>query len=188
MNKQKLFILFNTIVAFLWIIFLYLINNKKYIFCPDIYKNNNLIIFTNIYIYFSILLLGSIIVYWWIYKLNSKLVKNNISNLKRIVPIYRDYLPVFLGIVIVSLSLKDSYSLTVEICIFLFLFIIFYMSKIAFLNPFLYLLGFRVYKVETDKTEYILISNEKDYKNMINENLKIIKLDEEILIYIKEYK
>lgn len=187
MNKPKLFILFNTIVAFLWIIFLYLINNQKYFLYPNL-SNNNLIIFVNIYIYFSIIILGSIVLYWWLYRLNSQLVENNLSNLKRIVPIYRDYLPVFLGIVIVSLSLKSNYPSIVEICIFLFLFIIFYMSKIAFLNPLLFLLGFRIYKLETDKTEYILISNEKDYKNMLNEHLEIKKLDEEILIHIKENK
>jgi hypothetical protein len=189
LNVQKLFILFNTVISFLWIIILYFLNNKIFLLYPQMLKyKKHLIVFINNYIYFSIIILGSIIVYWWIYKLKSKLKSNNLHNLKKIVPIYKDYLPIFLGIVIISLSLKNNYSTITEISIFSFLFIIFYMSKIAFLNPILYFLGFRIYKVETDKTEYILISNEKDYKNITSDNLRVAKLDEEILIYIKENK
>ena len=59
------------------------------------------------------------------------------------------------------------------------------MTKIGFLNPFYYILGIRIYKIETDKSEYILISNEKDYK-FLSQQTELKKIDEELLIYLKD--
>jgi hypothetical protein len=107
--------------------------------------------------------------------------------IKKINPIYREYLPVFLSIVIIALSLKNiqEYNIVFFNAIFVFLFVLFYMTKIGFLNPFYYILGIRVYKVETEKSEYILVSNEKDYK-YLSQQTKLKKIDEELLIYIKD--
>jgi len=191
-NIQKIFLLFNSFISFLWVIIIYLLNNNKFLVNSDLFQYNtyqNIIILTNIYIYIAIILNGSIICYWLLIgKLSKKIFSSTLeeNEINKITPIYKEYIPVFLSIVIISLSLHEKYCLSVLITIFLFLFVFFHMSKISFLNPIFYILGIRVYKLETTKTEYILISNERDYKNMVDSSIEVFKLDEEILVYIKK--
>jgi hypothetical protein len=187
----KLFIHIN---SFLWIVFLYILNNKifllnieykfehkEYIF--ELSKYNE---FFNIALYLVIIFIMSLISVYLLKDI-SKISKELTITIKKINPIYREYLPVFLAIVIIALSLKSiqDYNVVFFNSIFIFLFVLFYMTKIGFLNPFYYILGIRIYKVETEKSEYILISNEKDYK-FLSEQDKLKKIDEELLIHIKD--
>ena len=188
---MKLFVHIN---SFLWIVFLYFLNNKIFIlnieykfkhkeYIIDVAKYNELI---NVFIYLIIIFITSLISIYLLQHI-SKISKELTITIKKINPIYREYLPVFLAIVIIALSLKSKqdYSIVFFNAIFIFLFVLFYMTKIGFLNPFYYILGIRVYKVETDKSEYILISNEKDYK-YLSQQTKLKKIDEELLLYIKD--
>lgn len=195
MKMKSLFLkLFIHINSFLWIIFLYILNNKiflldidstlqykEYIF--ELAKYNELL---NVLAYLSIIFIMSLISIYLLKGIN-KTSKELTIKIKKINPIYREYLPVFLGVMIISLSLKDiqEYNLIFFNSIFIFLFILFYMTKIGFLNPFYYILGIRIYKMETEKSEYILISDEKDYK-FLSQQSTARKIDEELLIYLKD--
>lgn len=195
MRIQSLFMkLFVHINSFLWIVFLYILNNKifilkieysfeykEYIF--DVSKYNE---FINIALYIIIIFIMSLISVYLLRNF-ANVSKELTISIKKINPIYREYLPVFLAIIIIALSLKNiqEYNIVFFNSIFIFLFVLFYMTKIGFLNPFYYILGIRIYKVETDKSEYILISNEKDYK-YLSQQTKLKKIDEELLIHIKD--
>ncbi|WP_331774140.1 hypothetical protein [Sulfurospirillum sp. 1612] len=195
MKLKSLFLkLFIHINSFLWIIFLYILNNKiflvnidyifeykEYIF--DFTQYNELM---NIVLYLLIIFIMSLISVYLLKDI-AKVSKELTITIKKINPIYREYLPVFLSIIIIALSLKNiqEYNIVFFNSIFVFLFVLFYMTKIGFLNPFYYILGIRIYKIETDKSEYILISNEKDYKFLSQQN-KLKKIDEELLIHTKD--
>mgnify|MGYP003385069367 CR=1 FL=1 len=195
MKMKSLFLkLFIHINSFLWIVFLYILNNKIFLvdiaytfkiktFTFELAKYNELL---NVILYLSIIFIMSLIS-MFLFKNIHKTSKDLTIKIKKINPIYREYLPVFLGVMIISLSLKDiqEYNLVFFNSIFIFLFILFYMTKIGFLNPFYYILGIRIYKIETDKSEYILISNEKDYK-FLSQQTELKKIDEELLIYLKD--
>ncbi|MEA2017942.1 MAG: hypothetical protein U9N59_05800 [Campylobacterota bacterium] len=195
MKMKSLFLkLFIHINSFLCIVFLYILNNKIFLFNIDytfqykeymleLAKYNELL---NVISYLSIIFIMSLISIYLLKAINQTSKELTIK-IKKINPIYREYLPVFLGVMIISLSLKDikDYDIVFFNSIFIFLFILFYMTKIGFLNPFYYLLGIRIYKMETDKSEYILISNEKDYK-FLSQQIELKKIDEELLIYLKD--
>jgi len=195
MKMKSLFLkLFIHINSFLWIVFLYILNNKIFLvdvnytfkfkaYTFEFAKYNELL---NVVLYLSIIFIMSVISVF-LFKGINKASKELTIKIKKINPIYREYLPVFLGVMIISLSLKDiqEYNLVFFNSIFIFLFILFYMTKIGFLNPFYYILGIRIYKIETEKSEYILISNEKDYK-FLSQQTELKKIDEELLIYLKD--
>ena len=195
MKLKSLFLkLFIHINSFLWIIFLYILNNKIFIvnldysfeykeYILEIAKYNELI---NVTLYLTIIFIMSLISVYLLKDI-SKISKELTITIKKINPIYREYLPVFLSIIIIALSLKNiqEYNTIFFNSIFIFLFVLFYMTKIGFLNPFYYILGIRIYKVETEKSEYILISNEKDYK-FLSQQTKLKKIDEELIIHIKD--
>ncbi|MEA1955222.1 MAG: hypothetical protein U9N02_01865 [Campylobacterota bacterium] len=195
MKMKSLFLkLFIHINSFLWIVFLYILNNKIFLVNVDYifqYKEYTLELakyneFLNVILYLSIIFILSLISIFLLKNIN-KTSKELTIKIKKINPVYREYLPVFLGVMIISLSLKDiqEYNIVFFNSIFIFLFILFYMTKIGFLNPFYYILGIRIYKIETDKSEYILISNEKDYK-FLSQQTRLKKIDEELLIYLKD--
>lgn len=195
MRFKSLFLkLFIHINSFLWIIFLYILNNKIFLLNVEyrfeykdyIFELSKYNEFFNITLYLVIIFIMSLISVYLL-KDVSKISKELTITIKKINPIYREYLPVFLAIVIIALSLKSmqDYNVVFFNSIFIFLFVLFYMTKIGFLNPFYYILGIRIYKIETDKSEYILISNEKDYKFLSQQN-KLKKIDEELLIYTKD--
>ena len=195
MKMKSLFLkLFIHINSFLWIVFLYILNNKIFLvdidytfqykeYILELAKYNELL---NVLSYLSIIFIMSLISIF-LFKNIHKTSKELTIKIKKINPIYREYLPAFLGVMIISLSLKDiqEYNIVFFNTIFIFLFILFYMTKIGFLNPFYYILGIRIYKIETDKSEYILISNEKDYK-FLSQQTELKKIDEELLIYLKD--
>lgn len=195
MKMKSLFLkLFIHINSFLWIVFLYILNNKIFLVNVDYifqYKEYTLELakyneFLNVILYLSIIFILSLISIFLLKNIN-KTSKELTIKIKKINPVYREYLPVFLGVMIISLSLKDiqEYNIVFFNSIFIFLFILFYMTKIGFLNPFYCILGIRIYKIETDKSEYILISNEKDYK-FLSQQTRLKKIDEELLIYLKD--
>ncbi|EKR8030777.1 TPA: hypothetical protein RPV56_001373 [Campylobacter fetus subsp. venerealis] len=77
-------------------------------------------------------------------------------------------------------------SLIGKIIIVLFLFYIFHINNIGYLNPFLYLIGKRVYKVESENSNFIIIA---DKINELKNTMKIdslIKIDENTFYKIKE--
>jgi len=195
MKIKSLFLkLFIHINSFLWIIFLYILNNKIFIINIDFkfeYKEYTFALakyneFFNVSLYLLMIFMMSLISVYLLKDI-SKSSKELTITIKKINPIYREYLPVFLSIIIIALSLKNiqEYNTVFFNSIFIFLFVLFYMTKIGFLNPFYYILGIRIYKIETEKSEYILISNEKDYKFLSQQTI-LKKIDEELLIHIKD--
>ena len=59
------------------------------------------------------------------------------------------------------------------------------MNNVGYLNPALFLLGYRIYKVESNRTEFILImSRKREYKKIkILEFKELISLDEHTYLY-----
>lgn len=104
-------------------------------------------------------------------------------NISKIYPAYSEYVPAFFAVCVVAFSLKHyvEYEFVYFIIIVCVLFWLFYMNNVGYLNPTLFLLGYVIYKIETDETESILImSRKREYK-------KIKKLEFEELISVDEH-
>lgn len=103
--------------------------------------------------------------------------------ISKIYPAYSEYVPAFFAVCVVAFSLKHyvEYEFVYFIIIVCVLFWLFYMNNVGYLNPTLFLLGYVIYKIETDETESILImSRKREYK-------KIKKLEFEELISVDEH-
>ena len=107
----------------------------------------------------------------------------------KIFPIYREYMPIYLAIIVIALSIKnfiDVDSIFPIYLIFLLIYILFHMSNIGYLNPIWYLFGYRIYKIENEKATYVFIAHKcVDYKSAQTIN-DIRKIDEFTFIRRKD--
>lgn len=107
--------------------------------------------------------------------------------ISKIYPAYSEYVPAFFTVCVVAFSLKHylEYEFVYFIIIVCVLFWLFYMNNVGYLNPTLFLLGYVIYKIETDETEFILImSRKREYKKIkILEFKELISLDEHTYLY-----
>ncbi|WP_141071359.1 hypothetical protein [Campylobacter pinnipediorum] len=110
--------------------------------------------------------------------------KTNINakqQISRIYPAYTEHIPAFFAICVVAFSLNNinKYNLIFFFSIVFILFVIFCINNVGYLNPTLYLFGYRIYKAETKDSNLIIIMNHKiDYKEKVLENNKLLRLGE----------
>ena len=168
---------FINITAFYWMVILYLLQNSIYIL-------ENKYITTLVYIIF-----GLIISAYCLYKLLLITNHKNPVNLviEKINPVYTEYIPIFLAIIVIAFELNplgdDNFSI---IIIGILIYIFFHMSNIGYINPIWFIFGYRVYKIEKSSANYILIMHKsEDYKS-IEKIDKIYKIDEYTFIKKRE--
>ena len=155
------------LASFLWIIILF-------IFSANIFDN----ICLNILCLVMVIVLNFII--FWSLKW---LIKRKIGyplETKKIYPIYSKYTSSYFAtcVAVFSMGFLEDIGYIEQIFIVIFLFIIFYINNIGYLNPFLFFCKIRVYKVEAEQLNYIVIvAKNKQLKNVeILEEL--VKIDE----------
>jgi len=169
--------------SFYWILFFYFIQNEIFILdsCTiDRY------ISTLFY-----LLIGFLVGYWSLNKMIKKASDISVDNLnvEKIYPVYTEYMPIFLAIVVIAFELNNFVdminSFTVAVLL-LSVFILFSISNIGYLNPVWYFFGYRIFKIENTKANYILIAYKNDdYKSINNiDNLK--RVDEFVFLKTKD--
>ncbi len=165
------------IVAFYWMIILYLMQNSIYI-------NYDKYFMTVVYFVF-----GLIISAYSLYKLILTTEEKESVSLKiaKINPAYTEYMPIYLAITVIAFELnplgKDTFSIVI---INIFIYMLFYISNIAYMNPAWFLFGYRVYKIEKDSANYILIIHKNENYKSIEKVDKIYKIDEYTFIKPKE--
>ncbi len=168
---------FISAVAFYWMIILYLLHNSIYVL-------ENKYITTILYIFF-----GLTISAYSLYKLLLLTKHKNPVNLtiEKINPAYTEFMPIFLAIIVIAFELNslgnDNFSI---ICISLLIYLLFHMSNIAYINPAWFLFGYRVYKIEKDSANYILIMHRSENYKSIKTIDNIYKIDEYTFIKRKK--
>ena len=161
--------------SFSWAILLYVLDKK-------VFEISSVSFLIFVLIFIGINLLPIIVSRRYKICLSGK--QNNIS---KIYPAYSEYVPAFFAVCVVAFSLKHyvEYEFVYFIIIVCVLFWLFYMNNVGYLNPTLFLLGYVIYKIETDETEFILImSRKREYKNikkLVFEEL--ISVDEHTYLY-----
>ncbi len=175
--------LFLSISSFSWVIYLYLLQKNIWLFdFSNKYLSKDIF---NIAVYGIIcMVIGILSVRITIW--STKKQSDNNLTINKIHPIYSEYMPIYLTICVIVLGLNDIVSkpdsFTSTICISVFIFLAFYISNIAYLNPVWYLYGKRVYKVENSKGNYILILNKKDNYKSISNIENIAKVSEYVFM------
>lgn len=169
------------IASFGWPVLLYLLNNKTLLV-----TNEFMAVFI---IIICIIFLTSYLSVVCLKHLHSKGAKQTFQIVK-ITPVYREFFPLFLGIVVIALSLKslNDYGSLLLFVISILLFVFFWLTQIWTLNPAYRIFKVYFYKVETDKSEYILITGTKKYQDLYKQNIQVAKLNDEYLIYWRAKK
>jgi hypothetical protein len=141
----------------------------------------------NIVVYISICFGLGILSLIIVNKSASQSTKDRLKILK-IYPVYTDYMPIYLAICVIAFELNkiNSTNLYTILIITFFVFIVFHISNVFYLNPIWYIFGKRIFKVENEKGNYIVIVSKNDnYKALSNiENIK--KIDEYVFYKPKE--
>lgn len=167
------------ISSFYWIIFFYYLHNELFILnsCEqDRYMS------TILYLLFGFILSYSSLKYmiYTSYKQSS----DNL-NIEKIHPVYTEYMPIYLAIAVIAFELNNvvdiSNSFTV-IILFFSIFILFSISNIGYLNPVWFFLGYRIYKIENTKANYIFISHKNKDNKSITKLDGLKKVDEFVFI------
>lgn len=171
------------IASFYWIFFVYFLQNQYFIF--DTCESDK---YLSVILYIIIgILLGFLSLFFLVKQSYKKTSDNLVIN--KIFPIYREYMPIYLSIVVIALSIKSFVNLenTFSIyIIFLLIYIFFHMSNIGYLNPVWHWFGYRIYKIENEKSTYVFIAyKNKDYKSKMNID-DIRKIDEFTFIKRKD--
>ncbi|CAC9958502.1 hypothetical protein [uncultured Gammaproteobacteria bacterium] len=171
--------------SFSWVIFLYLIHNKINII--QVEYLSNYIDFINVVFYiFICFVLGCLS----LISVNKSAFKSTKDALKvsKIYPIYTDYMPIYLAICVIAFELNeisgDNFG-TIFIITF-FIFVIFHISNVFYLNPAWYILGKRIFKVENEKGNYIVIVSKNDNCKALTNIENIKKIDEYVFYKSKE--
>ena len=152
---------------YLFLLF-YFITNKITLF--------NIPLVYNFLIYFFI---GLIFSYLCLIAIKNKNELDNQDSIKSIKPLEFTYIPVYLGLVIISLNLGSFIQNKTGI---IFLSIILYLiwlklENVSFFNFYWLFFNYRFYEISTEMASYLLISKRKDVKNkkaLSNLNLKRI--------------
>lgn len=171
------------IASFYWIFFVYFLQNQYFIF--DSCESDK---YLSVILYIIIgILLGFLSLFFLVRQSYKKTSDNLVIN--KIFPIYREYMPIYLSIVVIALSIKSFVNLENVFSIyiiFLLIYIFFHMSNIGYLNPAWHWFGYRIYKIENEKSTYVFIAyKNKDYKSKTNiENIR--KIDEHTFIKRKD--
>lgn len=171
------------VASFYWIFFVYFLQNQYFIL--DSCTNDK---YLSVIIYIIIGVFLGWISQWCLIKQSYKKTSDNLI-IGKIFPIYREYMPIYLAIIVIALSIKnfiDVDSIFPIYLIFLLIYILFHMSNIGYLNPIWYLFGYRIYKIENEKATYVFIAHKcVDYKSAQTIN-DIRKIDEFTFIRRKD--
>jgi len=171
------------ISSFYWILFVYFIHNEIFILDSCTYDRYASSVFY--------LLIGLLLGYWSLKHMIKKSSKKSSDNLtvEKIYPVYTEYMPIYLAVAVIAFELNNFVDITnnfTVIILFVSVFILFSISNIGYLNPVWYLLGYRIFKIENTKANYILIAHKNDdYKSIDNiDNLK--RVDEFVFLKTKD--
>ena len=74
-----------------------------------------------------------------------------------------NFLPSYLGYFFVALSISDNDFLTMSIIYFIIVLFVFY-SQTNYFNPFLFILGYKFYKIKTNRGLSLLLISKKEFK------------------------
>ncbi len=171
------------ISSFYWILFFYLIHNEYFLLSnADNDKYFSVVLYLCIGFIFGIVALKHTV------KKSYQQTSDDLV-VEKIYPIYTEYMPIYLAIIVIAFELNNFIDIdnkfTISI-IFLSIYILFHISNIGYLNPVWYLLGYRIYKVENKKANYIFIAYKNiDYKSKNNIS-DIRKIDEFTFIKRKD--
>ncbi len=175
-----------SIASFSWVVFLYLIHNRINI--VDIEYLSNYINSVNVIFYIFICFLLGLLS---LFILDKSAIKSNKDNLKilKIYPVYTDYMPIYLAICVIAFELNEisNDNFYAVLMIAFFIFVVFHISNVFYLNPTWYIFGKRIFKIENEKGNYIVIMSKNDnYKALAN--IKGIKKIDEYVFYKSKEK
>ncbi|WQS20222.1 hypothetical protein KVC60_04265 [Helicobacter pylori] len=159
--------------TFIWVVWVYVLNN-----IASVGNSKGFSCWWAITILIAALLVGFGLLFW--IKKSSKVPKHgqNPIAIQKIYPIHSEQIPAFFAICVVAFSMKsyESYHGVAFLCITIFLFILFVLHNVSYLNPIWYFLSYRVYRVESLGTNYIFIMKEKAYNDLFNKENKTFKI------------
>ena len=167
--KNKLFNFFKNTFVFIFSSKLLLSLSSFYLFLLFYFVVNRIFLFSllpiwNYIIYFAIGFVFSILC---LIGVKNKKGKDNQDSVNSIRPLEFTYIPVYLGLVIISLSLGNFTDNLLEI---IFLSSIIYLiwlklENVSFFNFYWLFCNYRFYEITTDMSSYLLISKRKDVKD-----------------------
>ena len=176
--------LFLSFTSFYLFITFYLINNS--VLLIEIQLDQSILKLVNYSFY---ILIGILISYLGLRGIYSNKKTDDISQLASVKPAEISVIPIYLGLIIISLEFSSFVEKTIEILFFgIILFIIWSrLDKIIFFNFFWLFLGYRFYEIKTDLSHYLLISKKKDIKNKISfEQLKTKRINNFVFLDVDQ--
>ncbi|OIR25600.1 hypothetical protein [Bathymodiolus thermophilus thioautotrophic gill symbiont] len=174
-----------SMASFSWVIFLYLIHNEINVI--HIEYLSDYIGIVNIFIFILICIVSGYLSLIFINKNALKSTKDELK-ISKIYPVYTDYMPIYLAICVIAFELNKitANNFVTILIITSFVFMVFHISNVFYLNPVWYVCGKRILKVENEKGNYIVIASKSDdYKAMVNIK-KLKKIDEYVFYKTKE--
>lgn len=168
------------ISSFLWVVMLFIFANPHML---DVLDD-----FVKLLGVFIIICLMNFVLITCIKMIAKKKDKVSLQQIEKSYPAYNEYVPSYFAVCVAAFSMgffKDI-GYFEQIIIVSFLFIIFYMNNIGFINPLLALFGYRIYKLETKNANFILITDKNNQLKNIDKIDNLVKIDEYTLIEAKE--
>lgn len=165
--------------------FVYLFSSKLllsfgsfYLFILFYLISNKILIFpiSNLYNYLIYFALGLIFSLLCLLGMTNKKEIDNQDKINSIRPLEFTFIPAYLGLVIISLSLNSLRNDAVEV-IFIssIIYLIWYkLENVSFFNFYWLFLNYRFYEINTEMSSYTLITKRKDVKN--RKTIKDLKL------------
>lgn len=178
MKLKKILNIFRDLFTFLFSSKLFLSISSFYVFMFFYLINNKILIFNlSSYINYGIYFLGGLFLsYLCLLAVKIKKGLDNQDGIESIKPVEFLYIPVYLGLVIISLGLNkfSSNILEVLIIIIIIFFVWLKLENVSFFNFYWLFFGYRFYEISTKNSSYMLISKRKDVKN--KNTIKSLKL------------
>ncbi|WQS94039.1 hypothetical protein E5D98_03895 [Helicobacter pylori] len=159
--------------TFIWVVWVYVLNNTA-----SVGNSKGFSCWWAITIFIVALLVGFGLLFW--IKKSSKVPKHepNPIAIQKIYPVHSEQIPAFFAICVVAFSMKsyENYHGMAFLCITIFLFILFMLHNVSYLNPIWYFLSYRVYRVESLGANYIFIMKKGMYNDLFNKENKTFKI------------
>ncbi|AFI06067.1 hypothetical protein [Helicobacter cetorum] len=153
--------------TFIWVVWAYVLNNTI-----SVNNNNGFPYYYAVIVLIVAVLVSFLLLLFWIKKATKDPEhEQNPIVIQKIYPIHSEQIPAFFAICVVAFSMKpyESYNGWVFLGITLFLFFLFMLHNVSYLNPIWYCLSYRVYRVESLGTNYIFIMHKSLYDNIYKE-------------------
>ncbi len=155
--------------TFIWVVLVYVLNNTN---------SKGFSYWWAIGIFIAALVVGFFLLFWIEHSSKVSKHEQNPIAIQKIYPIHSEQIPAFFAICVVAFSMKsyENYDCIVFLFITIFLFILFMLHNVSYLNPIWYILSYRVYRVESLGTNYIFIMKKGIYNDLYNKENKIFKI------------